>query len=302
VITGITSRKKKSRIHSRCSRSSRALEEADAFGGELRQDLVVEQRVLLLDDGMPRRSPAIDFTRGLAVGGDRHRFSLSCSLIPASRISKNSSRLLLTMHRKRSRSSSGVRGFLGLPEHAPIEGEQAHLAILEVLRREAGGRLLGRGFGGRGYDVHRFVPSEEMDREGRFASETYYNHRFLAGRSAGIFSTAEAAARWLQSRGALAGSARMSRPAITAEKEKKTAMSYELIAGVDLGSNSFRVQIGRIVGDQIHPLDTLRETVRLGSGLTRENCSIMPRNSGRSRPCAASASACAVLRRKPCGR
>ena len=47
-------------------------------------------------------------------------------------------------------------------------------------------------------------------------------------------------------------------------------MSYELIAGVDLGSNSFRVQIGRIVGDQIHPLDSLKETVRLGSGLTRE--------------------------------
>jgi len=47
-------------------------------------------------------------------------------------------------------------------------------------------------------------------------------------------------------------------------------MSYELIAGVDLGSNSFRLQIGRIVGDQIHPLETLKETVRLGSGLTRE--------------------------------
>jgi exopolyphosphatase/guanosine-5'-triphosphate,3'-diphosphate pyrophosphatase len=47
-------------------------------------------------------------------------------------------------------------------------------------------------------------------------------------------------------------------------------MSYELIAGVDLGSNSFRLQIGRVVGDQIHPLDTLKETVRLGSGLTRE--------------------------------
>ncbi|WP_313952447.1 Ppx/GppA phosphatase family protein [Accumulibacter sp.] len=47
-------------------------------------------------------------------------------------------------------------------------------------------------------------------------------------------------------------------------------MSYELIAGVDLGSHSFRLQIGRIVGDQIHPLDTLKEPVRLGSGLTRE--------------------------------
>jgi len=47
-------------------------------------------------------------------------------------------------------------------------------------------------------------------------------------------------------------------------------MSYELIAGVDLGSNSFRLQIGRIVGDRIHPLETLKEPVRLGSGLTRE--------------------------------
>lgn len=48
-------------------------------------------------------------------------------------------------------------------------------------------------------------------------------------------------------------------------------MSYELIAAVDLGSNSFRLQIGRIVGDQIHSIDTLKEPVRLGSGLTREN-------------------------------
>ncbi|HNG17519.1 MAG TPA: exopolyphosphatase, partial [Accumulibacter sp.] len=47
-------------------------------------------------------------------------------------------------------------------------------------------------------------------------------------------------------------------------------MSYELIAGVDLGSNSFRLQIGRVVGHQIHPLDAYKEAVRLGSGLTRE--------------------------------
>ncbi len=47
-------------------------------------------------------------------------------------------------------------------------------------------------------------------------------------------------------------------------------MSYELIAGVDLGSNSFRLQLGRIVGDQIHPLDDLKERVGLASGLTRE--------------------------------
>src|SRR5512135_3450078 len=37
-------------------------------------------------------------------------FSRSCSLRPATRISKNSSRLLPTMQRKRRRSSSGTRG------------------------------------------------------------------------------------------------------------------------------------------------------------------------------------------------
>ena len=47
-------------------------------------------------------------------------------------------------------------------------------------------------------------------------------------------------------------------------------MGYEQIAAVDLGSNSFRLQIGRVVGDQIYPLDTLKEPVRLASGLTPE--------------------------------
>jgi exopolyphosphatase/guanosine-5'-triphosphate,3'-diphosphate pyrophosphatase len=45
-------------------------------------------------------------------------------------------------------------------------------------------------------------------------------------------------------------------------------MAYEQIAAVDLGSNSFRLQIGRVVDDQIYPLDTLKESVRLASGLT----------------------------------
>ena len=47
-------------------------------------------------------------------------------------------------------------------------------------------------------------------------------------------------------------------------------MGYEQIAAVDLGSNSFRLQIGRVVDDQIYPLDTLKEPVRLASGLTPE--------------------------------
>ncbi len=43
---------------------------------------------------------------------------------------------------------------------------------------------------------------------------------------------------------------------------------YSTLAAVDLGSNSFHCQIARVVGDQIYPLDSLREPVRLGAGLT----------------------------------
>jgi len=44
----------------------------------------------------------------------------------------------------------------------------------------------------------------------------------------------------------------------------------DLLAAVDLGSNSFHLQVGRVVGGQIYPLDALREVVRLGAGLTAE--------------------------------
>ncbi len=44
-------------------------------------------------------------------------------------------------------------------------------------------------------------------------------------------------------------------------------MAYDLIAAVDLGSNSFRLQVGRIVDDQVYPLDGLKEPVRLAAGL-----------------------------------
>ncbi|PKO83007.1 MAG: exopolyphosphatase [Betaproteobacteria bacterium HGW-Betaproteobacteria-11] len=47
-------------------------------------------------------------------------------------------------------------------------------------------------------------------------------------------------------------------------------MNYALAAAVDLGSNSFRLQIGRIVDNQIYPLDGLKETVRLAAGLTAD--------------------------------
>jgi exopolyphosphatase/guanosine-5'-triphosphate,3'-diphosphate pyrophosphatase len=42
---------------------------------------------------------------------------------------------------------------------------------------------------------------------------------------------------------------------------------YTTIAAVDLGSNSFHCQIARVDGDQTYPLDSLRESVRLGAGL-----------------------------------
>ena len=44
----------------------------------------------------------------------------------------------------------------------------------------------------------------------------------------------------------------------------------EILAAVDLGSNSFHLQVGRVVDGQIYPLDAVREVVRLGGGLTSE--------------------------------
>lgn len=39
------------------------------------------------------------------------------------------------------------------------------------------------------------------------------------------------------------------------------------IAAVDLGSNSFRLQVARVVDDQLYMLDSLKDTVRFGAGL-----------------------------------
>lgn len=44
-----------------------------------------------------------------------------------------------------------------------------------------------------------------------------------------------------------------------------------LLAAVDLGSNSFRLQIARVEGDQFYMLDSLRESVRLAAGLTADD-------------------------------
>ena len=43
-----------------------------------------------------------------------------------------------------------------------------------------------------------------------------------------------------------------------------------LIAAVDLGSNSFRLQVARVVDDQLYMLDGLREAVRLAAGMDED--------------------------------
>ncbi len=43
------------------------------------------------------------------------------------------------------------------------------------------------------------------------------------------------------------------------------------LAAVDLGSNSFRLQVAKVEGEQLYMLDGLREPVRLAAGLTADN-------------------------------
>jgi exopolyphosphatase/guanosine-5'-triphosphate,3'-diphosphate pyrophosphatase len=43
-----------------------------------------------------------------------------------------------------------------------------------------------------------------------------------------------------------------------------------ILAAVDLGSNSFRLQVARVEDDQLYMLDNLREPVRLAAGLTSD--------------------------------
>ena len=45
---------------------------------------------------------------------------------------------------------------------------------------------------------------------------------------------------------------------------------FPTLAAVDLGTNSFHCQVARVVGDQVYPLDSLREPVRLGAGLDQD--------------------------------
>ena len=46
--------------------------------------------------------------------------------------------------------------------------------------------------------------------------------------------------------------------------------AHSTVAAVDLGSNSFRLQVARVVEDQLYPLDALKDTVRLAAGLSED--------------------------------
>ena len=48
---------------------------------------------------------------------------------------------------------------------------------------------------------------------------------------------------------------------------RRADTSPTTLAVVDMGSNSFRLELGRVEGDQIFRLDTWRETLRMGAGL-----------------------------------
>ncbi|MEN9294596.1 MAG: hypothetical protein RIS03_290, partial [Pseudomonadota bacterium] len=61
---------------------------------------------------------------------------------------------------------------------------------------------------------------------------------------------------------------------ISATQNNFANQKEELVAAVDLGSNSFRMVIAKVMhspsGTQLLPIDTLRESVRLAAGL-KEN-------------------------------
>jgi exopolyphosphatase/guanosine-5'-triphosphate,3'-diphosphate pyrophosphatase len=71
----------------------------------------------------------------------------------------------------------------------------------------------------------------------------------------------------------------------------------DLIAAIDLGSNSFRLQVGRIVNDQIYPLDGLKEAVRLAAGLSPDKMLDLAAQQRGVSALRASTSACATFAR-----
>ena len=75
--------------------------------------------------------------------------------------------------------------------------------------------------------------------------------------------------------------------------------SYSEIAAVDLGSNSFRLQFAKVVDDHLIFHDSMRESVRLGAGLTPEKV-LDDESKKRAIYCLEKfGNVCAVFHRKP---
>ncbi|MEX3939451.1 exopolyphosphatase [Paraburkholderia sp. BR10937] len=80
----------------------------------------------------------------------------------------------------------------------------------------------------------------------------------------------------LDSAAALQQARMAARSSLYARMEPAPSMvtNPQLLAAVDLGSNSFRLIVGRVeetdAGSQIYPVDALREPVRLAAGLSRD--------------------------------
>jgi hypothetical protein len=75
----------------------------------------------------------------------------------------------------------------------------------------------------------------------------------------------------------------------------------DLLAAIDLGSNSFHMVIARYTLGQLRVIDRLRETVRMADGLDGKGGSPPP-GSARWNAWPASASASAMCRRTGCAR
>ncbi|HZR84405.1 MAG TPA: Ppx/GppA phosphatase family protein [Candidatus Binatia bacterium] len=61
-----------------------------------------------------------------------------------------------------------------------------------------------------------------------------------------------------------------SRPARLRRARSQAAREPDVIAGVDLGSNSFHMIVARVVDGRLHVIDRMREVVRLAAGLNQK--------------------------------
>jgi hypothetical protein len=73
----------------------------------------------------------------------------------------------------------------------------------------------------------------------------------------------------------------------------------DLLAAVDLGSNSFHMVVARYLLGQLRIVDRIKETVRLAEGLDGRG-GLDPEAMPRANACRVSANACAPSRRSAC--